>query len=127
MSGEIRSSGSGNTIVELFSDAISDIVWNPTEGLQLITAMGDDTNPVINMWDLRSSTTVPLAQLQGHQQGILSMSWCPTDTSLLLSCGKDNHTFLWDLYERRPVYEFVNETTAAPAGGFGGFGMSAGV
>ena len=106
--------------------AISDIVWNPTEGLQLITAMGDDTNPVINMWDLRSSTTVPLAQLQGHQQGILSMSWCPTDTSLLLSCGKDNHTFLWDLYERRPVYEFVNETTAAPAGGFGGFGMSAG-
>ena len=106
--------------------AIADICWNPTQSLQIITAMGDDTNPVMNMWDLRSSTTVPLAQLQGHTQGILSMSWCPNDTSLLLSCGKDNHTFLWDLYERRPVYEFVNETKAAPAGGFGGFGMSAG-
>ena len=36
----------------------------------------------------------------------------PQCTSLLLSCGKDNHTFLWDLYERRPVYEFVNETSS---------------
>jgi len=108
--------------------AIADIAWNPIEGLQIVTAMGDDTNPVINMWDLRSSTTLPLAQLQGHTQGVLSMSWCPSDTSLLLSCGKDNHTFVWDLYERRPVYELQAETTASSAAGagFGGFGMSAG-
>jgi protein transport protein SEC31 len=106
--------------------SISDICWNPTEGLQLVTAMGDDSSPVINMWDLRSSTTMPLAQLQGHTQGILSMSWCPTDTSLLLSCGKDSKTFVWDLYERRPVYEIsAEEPQAAPGGGgFGGFGMA---
>jgi protein transport protein SEC31 len=106
--------------------SISDVCWNPSEGFQIVTSMGDDTNPVINMYDLRSSTTMPLSQLVGHQQGILSMSWCPADTSLLLSCGKDGHTYLWDLYERRPVYEFVADTLAAPSGGFGGFGMSAG-
>eukprot|EP00615_Pteridomonas_danica_P011892 CAMPEP_0114343358 /NCGR_PEP_ID=MMETSP0101-20121206/10544_1 /TAXON_ID=38822 ORGANISM="Pteridomonas danica, Strain PT" /NCGR_SAMPLE_ID=MMETSP0101 /ASSEMBLY_ACC=CAM_ASM_000211 /LENGTH=1181 /DNA_ID=CAMNT_0001478035 /DNA_START=71 /DNA_END=3616 /DNA_ORIENTATION=- len=106
--------------------AISDVCWNPTEGFQIVTAMGDDSNPVINMYDLRSSTSMPLSQLVGHQQGILNMSWCPADTSLLLSCGKDGHTFLWDLYERKPIYEFTADTVAAPTGGFGGFGMSAG-
>jgi len=100
--------------------SISDLCWNPAEGLQLVTAMGDDSNPVINMWDLRSSTTMPLAQLQGHTQGILSMSWCPSDTSLLLSCGKDSKTFVWDLYERRPVFELSAEEASAPAGGRGG-------
>lgn len=85
--------------------AIADIAWNPTEGLQIATALGDDQSPVIKLWDLRSSTTLPLATLKGHAQGLLSMSWCPNDTSLLLSCGKDNRTFLWNLFECKPVYE----------------------
>jgi hypothetical protein len=46
-----------------------------------------------------------LATLQGHTEGILSISWCPTDTSLLLSCGKDNRTLIWDLFQLQPVYE----------------------
>jgi len=106
---------------------VTDLCWNPTEGLQIVTASGDDANPVVSMWDLRSSTTMPLSQLAGHTQGILSMSWCPHDTSLLLTCGKDNHTFVWDLFERRPVFELSADTTASAAAnsGFGGFGMSA--
>ena len=52
---ELRDAGRG---------AISDIAWNPSEGLQIVTAMGDDANPQIKMWDLRSSTTLPLATLQ---------------------------------------------------------------
>ena len=56
--------------------SIADIAWNPLEGLQIVTACGDDQNPTLKMWDLRSSTTLPLATLQGHEQGLLSISWC---------------------------------------------------
>ena len=65
--------------------SVSDMAWNPSEGLHLLTASSDDRNPVLKLWDLRSSTTVPLTTLQGHQQGILSMSWCPHDESMLLT------------------------------------------
>lgn len=41
------------------------------------SASGDDNNPVLKLWDLRSSTTVPLATLAGHTEGILSVAWCP--------------------------------------------------
>jgi protein transport protein SEC31 len=70
-----------------------------------VTAGGDDKNPVLKLWDLRSSTSLPLATLQGHTEGILSVSWCPSDPSLLLSCGKDNRTMLWDLFHLQPVYD----------------------
>lgn len=85
--------------------AVSDIAWNPDQGLHLVTAGGDDKNPVLKLWDLRSSTSLPLATLQGHTEGILSVSWCPNDSSLLLSCGKDNRTMLWDLFNLQPVYD----------------------
>lgn len=65
--------------------SVSDMAWNPSEGLHLLTASSDDRNPVLKLWDLRSSTTLPLTTLQGHQQGILSMSWCPHDESMLLT------------------------------------------
>lgn len=42
-----------------------------------MSASGDDNNPVLKLWDLRSSTTVPLATLAGHTEGILSVAWCP--------------------------------------------------
>lgn len=84
---------------------VADIAWNPDEGLHIITASGDDKNPVLKLWDLRSSTSLPLATLQGHTEGILSISWSQADTSLLLSCGKDNKTFIWDLYQLQPIYE----------------------
>jgi len=92
---------------------ISDIAWNPDAGLHLVTASGDDRNPVLKLWDLRSSTSLPLATLTGHTEGILSISWCPSDPSLLLSCGKDNRTMLWDLFHLAPVYDL-------PSGGGGG-------
>ncbi|CAM9628396.1 unnamed protein product, partial [Phaeothamnion confervicola] len=96
----------------------ADVAWNPDEGLHLVTASGDDNNPVLKLWDLRSSTTLPLATLQGHTQasrlgrffclfrcGILSVAWCPDDSSLLMSCAKDNRTLLWDLFNLQAVYE----------------------
>ena len=48
---------------------ISDVAWNPDQGLHLVTASGDDRNPVLKLWDLRSSTSLPLATLQGHTEG----------------------------------------------------------
>ncbi|CAN0336500.1 unnamed protein product, partial [Discosporangium mesarthrocarpum] len=68
-------------------------------------ASGDDNNPVLKLWDLRSSTTLPLATLSGHSQGILSVGWCPFGEVLLMSCAKDNRTLLWDLYSLQAVYE----------------------
>ena len=40
-------------------------------------------------------------------QGVLGMSWCPQDPTLLLSSGKDNRTICWDV------------TTGAGVGGGG--------
>lgn len=37
-----------------------------------------------------------MKELAGHQKGILTASWCPNDSSLLLSAGKDNRTLCWD-------------------------------
>ena len=91
---------------------VSDLAWNPDQGLHIVTASGDDKNPVIKLWDLRSSTSLPLATLQGHKEGVLSLSWCPTDASLLLSCGKDNRTILWDLFHLQPVYDLPSAAAA---------------
>ncbi|CCO33700.1 hypothetical protein RSOLAG1IB_10932 [Rhizoctonia solani AG-1 IB] len=34
--------------------------------------------------------------LQGHERGVLSVSRCPQDSELLISCGKDNRTLVWN-------------------------------
>ena len=70
---------------ETAGQAVADICWNPTEGLHLLTASLDDRNPVLKVWDLRASTSMPLTTLAGHTKGILKTSWCPHDNTLLLS------------------------------------------
>ncbi|KAG7392468.1 protein transport protein S31 [Phytophthora boehmeriae] len=104
--------------------AATALAWNPNEGLQIATASGDDQHPSVKLWDLRNSTSTPLAEFHDHTAGILSMSWCPNDPGLILSCGKDNRTLLWDLFSRKTVTEFPSEAPNAPAMGsdqfFGG-------
>ena len=95
--------------------AISDIAWGPDGGTNIITASGDDRNPVLKYWDLRSSTSLPLATLKGHTEGILSVDWCPNDPYLLMSCGKDNKTIIWDLLHLQAVHEFPAEPTSSPS------------
>mmetsp|Transcript_20539 Transcript_20539/g.30431 ORF Transcript_20539/g.30431 Transcript_20539/m.30431 type:complete len:949 (-) Transcript_20539:2897-5743(-) len=89
--------------------AVSDLAWNPTQGLHLLTASVDDRNPLLKLWDLRASTSHPLATMAGHSQGILSFSWCPHDDTLLLSCAKDNRTILWDLYTLQPIADLPHD------------------
>ncbi|KAJ1302288.1 hypothetical protein OPQ81_001105 [Rhizoctonia solani] len=74
---------------------MSDVAWHPDNATRLITASEDDSQPVIMLWDLRNARA-PEKILQGHERGILSISWCPQDPELLLSCGKDNRTIVWN-------------------------------
>jgi protein transport protein SEC31 len=47
-----------------------------------------------------------LQVLRGHDQGVLSLSWCPQDNDLMLSCGKDNRTICWNPNTNQPYGEF---------------------
>ena len=75
--------------------AVSAIAWDPNNSTKLLTATPDDNTPVIFLWDLRNSNA-PEKTLQGHEQGVLSLSWCLQDSSILLSSGKDNKTIVWN-------------------------------
>ncbi|KAI6780403.1 uncharacterized protein J7T54_007252 [Emericellopsis cladophorae] len=74
---------------------VSAIAWDPNNSTKLITATPDDNQPVILLWDLRNSNA-PERTLQGHEQGVLSLSWCFQDADLLMSSGKDNRTLVWN-------------------------------
>jgi len=95
--------------VEVSGAPVSDVKWNPVNGMHIITASGDDRSPVLKLWDLRASMSMPLATLEGHQQGIMSMDWCPHDETLLVSCGKDNRTILWDVHTLQSIAELPND------------------
>ncbi|KAK7417168.1 protein transport protein S31 [Neonectria punicea] len=75
--------------------AVSAIAWDPENSTKLLTATPDDNTPVIMLWNLRNSNA-PEKTLQGHEQGVLSLSWCLQDSELLLSSGKDNRTIVWN-------------------------------
>lgn len=117
---------------EISGSAVSCVQWNPSQGMHLITSSADDRNPVIKLWDLRASMTMPFASTEGmpgsHEKGILDMDWCPFDESLLVSCGKDNKTLLWDLVLFRPICEIPNDSEdnincdGVQQQGFGGIG-----
>jgi protein transport protein SEC31 len=73
----------------------SSLAWNPELSTQLVTASEDDNLPVIELWDLRKAYA-PVREYHGHTKGVLSVSWCPDDSNLLVSCGKDNRTLIWN-------------------------------
>ena len=84
--------------------------------MHLITASSNDRSPVLKMWDLRVSMSMPLVTLEGHAQGILSLAWCPHDMSLLSSCRKYNMTLLWDVNTLKPIADIPNEDDTHNAG-----------
>lgn len=94
---------------------VSTVAWSPKEGLWLITASADDRNPVLKVYDLGSSTSLPLTTMTGHTSGILSCSWCPHDETLLLSSSRDNRVLLWDLCTLQPFAELPPSDDVATA------------
>ena len=89
--------------------AVGAIAWDPNNATKLLTATPDDSSPVILLWDLRNSNA-PERTLQGHDQGILSLSWCQQDSDLLLSSGKDNRTLIWNPQTGELLGEFPEVT-----------------
>ncbi|KAK9056092.1 hypothetical protein SSX86_027180 [Deinandra increscens subsp. villosa] len=69
--------------------------WHPDFATQLVVASDDDNSPSLRIWDMRN-TMSPLRELVGHTKGVVAMSWCPIDSSYLLTCAKDNRTICWD-------------------------------
>ncbi|KAJ2802897.1 protein transport protein S31 [Coemansia guatemalensis] len=73
----------------------SAVVWNPASATQLVSASADDNSPAIQFWDLRNANA-PARTLNGHQRGVLSLSWCRKDAGLLLSSAKDCRSICWN-------------------------------
>ncbi|KAI0401188.1 WD40 repeat-like protein [Xylaria palmicola] len=88
---------------------VSSIAWDPNNSTKLLTATPDDTTPVLLLWDLRNSNA-PERTLQGHEQGVLSVSWCQQDGDILISCGKDNKTLIWNPQTGERYGEFPEVT-----------------
>lgn len=78
----------------------SSIAWNPEIATQVMVSSDDDSSTTLQLWDLRNAVS-PVAELAGHQKGVLSLDWSMHDPSLLLSSGKDNRVLVWDVPSRQ--------------------------
>eukprot|EP00063_Salmo_salar_P019199 XP_013994034.1 PREDICTED: protein transport protein Sec31A-like isoform X1 [Salmo salar] len=87
----------------------SGLEWNPEVATQLVLASEDDRMPVIQIWDLRF-TTSPLKVLENHTRGVLAIAWSLADPELLLSCGKDNRILCWNPNTAEVLYELPTST-----------------
>ncbi|KAH9300540.1 hypothetical protein KI387_012123 [Taxus chinensis] len=91
-----------------FSDSTrrrgSVLQWNPDAATQLIVASDDEWSPALQVWDVRN-TISPVKEFTGHIKGIMGMSWCPSDSSFLLTCAKDSRTLCWDTVSGEIVCE----------------------
>ncbi|GAA5877434.1 hypothetical protein JCM3774_001611 [Rhodotorula dairenensis] len=82
----------------------SAVKWHPDNPTKLVTASEDDHAPNLLVWDLRNWKQ-PEKILRGHDKGILSVNFCPADSDLLLSSGKDGRTLAWSLTSGEIVAE----------------------
>ncbi|PON84807.1 Guanine nucleotide-binding protein, beta subunit [Trema orientale] len=91
-----------------FSDSVrrrsSVLQWNPDIATQLVVASDEDGSPALRLWDMRN-TFSPVREFVGHTKGVIAMSWCPNDSSYLLTCAKDNRTICWDTVTAEIVCE----------------------
>lgn len=91
-----------------FADSVrrrcSVLQWNPDVATQLVVASDEDGSPSLRLWDMRNVMT-PIKEFVGHTRGVIAMSWCPNDSSYLLTCGKDSRTICWDTISGEIAYE----------------------
>ncbi|KAK6120829.1 hypothetical protein DH2020_045434 [Rehmannia glutinosa] len=90
-----------------FSDSIrrrcSVMQWNPDVATQLIVASDEDSSPSLRWVRL---VGVGLGTYLSHLlYCVIAMSWCPIDSSYLLTCAKDNRTICWDTVSGEIVAE----------------------
>ncbi|CAH9098983.1 unnamed protein product [Cuscuta epithymum] len=96
-----------------FSDSVrrrcSVLQWHPDFATQLIVASDEDSSPSLTMWDMRNVMS-PVKEFVGHTKGVIAMSWCPIDSSYLLTCAKDNRTICWDVLSGEIASELPSGT-----------------
>lgn len=102
---DVRAKKENLTLNNFGRKAVSAVAWDPNVATRLITAVPNDQDPLILMWDLRNSSA-PERTLRGHELGVLSLSWCGQDSDILLSCGKDNRTIAWNPHTAQSYGEF---------------------
>lgn len=64
---------------------------------------------MITLWDLRHAHS-PEKTLAGHSKGVLGVSWCRQDSDLLMSCGKDCKTLIWNPNSGELLGELAQDT-----------------
>ncbi|XP_026733343.1 protein transport protein Sec31A isoform X2 [Trichoplusia ni] len=84
------------------------LAWHPSVATQLCIASEDDQVPVVQLWDLRLAAS-PLVTLEGHNKGVMSLSWSREDPDLLLSAGKDGRLLCWNPNNTKPGGELLAE------------------
>ncbi|KAA3469494.1 protein transport protein SEC31-like protein B-like isoform X1 [Gossypium australe] len=91
-----------------FADSIrrrcSVLQWHPDVATQLVVASDEDGSPMLRLWDMRNIMS-PVKEFAGHTKGVIAMAWCPSDSSYLLTCAKDNRTICWDTVTGEAVCE----------------------
>ncbi|CAN1813844.1 Protein transport protein SEC31 homolog B [Linum perenne] len=83
------------SVSDSMSRRCSVLQWHPDVATQLFVASDDDSSPTVKLWDMRNILK-PVNELVGHTKGVIAMSWCPNDSSYLLTCAKDNRTICWN-------------------------------
>uniref|UniRef100_T1I2H9 WD_REPEATS_REGION domain-containing protein n=1 Tax=Rhodnius prolixus TaxID=13249 RepID=T1I2H9_RHOPR len=78
------------------------VAWHPEVATQLSLASEEDSNPVVQLWDLRFATA-PVKSFHGHNRGVLTLAWCAQDPDFLVSSGKDNKILCWNPNSQEPV------------------------
>ena len=109
---DIKNKRESLTLNNMGRKPVSAVAWDPVKATRLATAIPNDQDPLILVWDLRNANA-PERMLKGHDGGVLSISWCQQDSDLLLSCGKDNRTICWNPQtgERYGEYPIVTNWT----------------
>lgn len=71
---------------------------------------------MLKLWDLRSSTSCPIAEITGHSKGVLGLVWNKDDSSFVVSTGRDNKVLLLDLPSRSVLSDLAGneEKTEVP-------------
>lgn len=92
------------SVVDPVRRRCSALQWHPDVATQLAVASDEDGSPSIKLWDMRNTMT-PVKEFVGHTRGVIAMSWCPNDSSYLLTCGKDSRTICWDTISGEIAYE----------------------
>ncbi|PCH06593.1 Steroid receptor RNA activator-protein/coat protein complex II, Sec31 [Penicillium occitanis (nom. inval.)] len=92
---DVKTKKESLTLTNYNRKPVSAVAWDPEKPTKLVTSIPSESDPVILVWDLRNSHA-PERILKGHEDGILSLSWCAQDPELLLSSGKDNRTICWN-------------------------------